>query len=95
MALQIFKESIDTYFNIMKQRTLTKSVVIRSRTGSGKTLCMLYIDLYIISKLFYSNGAARMFHRSLKMGTQHWHSILFLRGNEDNVKSGLSCRAFC
>ena len=82
MALKIRKESIDTYFNIMTQTTLTKSVVIRVHKGSGKTFCMLYIALYSISKGFYSTSTARMFHSSLEMVTQHWHLILCLRGNE-------------
>ena len=76
----------------MTQTTLTKSVVIKGNPGAGNTICMLYITLYSISKGLYSTGSARMCHHSLQMGTQHWHSILCLRGNEDNVKK-LYCRA--
>ena len=33
-----------------------------------------------------------MCHSSLQIGIQHWHSILSLRGNEDNIKNPY-CRA--
>ena len=52
MALQICKKSVDTYYNILTQNTLTKSVVIRGDLGSGNTLCILYTALYSISKGF-------------------------------------------
>ena len=61
--------------------------MIRGHPGAGKTFSMLYIALYSISKVLYSNGSASMCYRSLKIGTQRWHSILCLRGNKDNVKN--------
>ena len=85
-ALQIFKEIIDTYCNIITQTTFTESVGIGGPPESGKTFCMLYNGLYSIPKVFYSTVTARMRHRSLKMVTQDWHLILSLRGNEENVK---------
>ena len=87
MAIQTCKDAIDSYCNIMNQTTLTKSVIIRGHPGAGKTFCMLYMALYSISKGLYSTGAAKMCHRSLQMGTQHWHLILCLLGNEDNVRN--------
>ena len=62
-------------------------MVIRGHTGAGNTFCTLYIYLYSISKIFYSNGAARMCHCQSQMGTHHWHSTLCLRGNLKNVKN--------
>ena len=59
-ALQIFKEIIDTYCNIITQTTFTESVGIGGPPESGKTFCMLYIALYIISKRFYSTGTEKM-----------------------------------
>ena len=85
MAQKIIRESIDTYCNMTTQTTLTKSVVIGGNPGEVKTFCMLYIALYIISKIFYSTSTESMCHFSLQMGTKHWHSILCLRGNKDNV----------
>ena len=46
MALQICKESIDTYCNITTQTNLKKSVMIRGHLGARKTFCILYIALY-------------------------------------------------
>ena len=37
--------------------------------------------------VLYSAGAASMCHILLQIGTQHWHSILCLCGNRDNVKN--------
>ena len=68
-----------------------KSVVIRRNKGSGKTFCILYINLYSIPNVLYSTGTARMCHRSLQMGTQHWNFMLFLCGNEKNVKKFHCC----
>ena len=86
MALQIRREIIDKYCNIMTQTTFSKPVVITGHSGSGETFYMLYIDLYNISKLFYSTDTSMMRHSSFQMGTQRWRSILCLRGNKDNVK---------
>ena len=61
MALKICKESIDTYCDIMT-KNFEKSVVIRGHSGSGKTFCMLYIDLYSIPKGFYLTSTENMCH---------------------------------
>ena len=70
----------------MTQTTLTKSVLIRGHPGAGNTFCMLYINLYSLSKVLYSNGTEIMRHNYLQMGTQHWRSMLCLCCNECNVK---------
>ena len=75
MVVQKCKEIIDTCCNVVTQPHLTKSVVIRGHTGSGKSLCLLYIVLYRILKGLYSTGTARMCHHLLQMVTQHWHLI--------------------
>ena len=86
-AIKVCKQSIDTHCHMTNQTTLTKSVVIRGTPGAGKTFCMVYMALYSISKGLFCTAAARMCHRSLQMGTQHWHSILGLPGNEDKVSN--------
>ena len=47
---------------------------------------MVYISLYSISKGLYSTVSAMVCHISLKMGIQHWNSILCLSGNKEIVK---------
>ena len=50
LVIQMIVEAIDTYINVINQSKYTKILGIRGYPDGGKTWCMMYCILYVMSK---------------------------------------------
>ena len=83
LVISTCMKAIDSYKNIQNQLSMVKSICIRGHPGAGKTFCMMYILLYVISQGLMNTPTAKMSRRALQLGGINWDKFLCLRGNDD------------
>ena len=87
LVISTCMKAIDSYKNIQNQLSMVKSICIRGHPGAGKTFCMMYILLYVISQGLMNTPTAKMSRRALQLGGINWDKFLCLRGNDDKTNA--------
>ena len=85
LAIRTCIDSIDLYRYLDSQSSYTKNTGVRGSPGEGKTCCMMYCLLYLISKGIVVSTIALQCARSLHLGGVHIHQ-LFLVPTEDSIQ---------